>query len=47
MGDAVDTTSANGRTLGSQPDIVGKPPVLTVEDFSKSFGVRVSHDGGH
>jgi len=40
MGDAVDTTSANGRTLGSQPDIVGKPPVLTVEDFSKSFGAR-------
>ncbi|MFD2029461.1 hypothetical protein ACFSKM_02265 [Ancylobacter dichloromethanicus] len=36
----MDTTSANGRTLGSQPDIVGKPPVLTVEDFSKSFGAR-------
>ncbi|MFN5686079.1 ATP-binding cassette domain-containing protein, partial [Bradyrhizobium sp.] len=36
----MDTTSANGRALGSQPDIVGKPPVLTVEDFSKTFGAR-------
>ena len=40
MGDPVNRISADGLAFCPQPDIVGKPPVLSVESFSKSFGAR-------
>lgn len=40
MGDPVNRMSADGLAFCPQPDIVGKPPVLSVESFSKSFGAR-------
>ena len=38
----MNTISADGRPVCSQPEAVDKPPVLTVASFSKSFGARAA-----